>query len=392
MTVYFSERCCMGFKFSSLNKRADENLLQFDNRISQMFPVVAGTVYFAMENYNPYTGEFGIYIEWDSEINERLNDRLPSGGYFVKATNGQALSFARLSDGIPVYMKLICNKGRIYPYRTFILWEGRPYSVEFNGNILIPFEDKIKMLTDEKSGSQGRDLQGGSQRKILLGGSQRKLRLGSQRYLLSGSQGRMLLGGSQRFLFGSQRYWSHEWEWEYRTGSQRHLFGSYQGLYGYNFGSGWRYLYGGSQSFSFGSNRGIYSFGLGGSQRIFLFGGSQRNWTHEWEWKYETGSQRSLFGSNRGLYALSGSQRSLIAGSNRGLYTFGGSQRYLFGSNRGLYNFGSNRAWTGDVTPDITDIPYWRYVPKEWQLINKSRRPKTKKGGNGKLGYGLDLI
>ena len=30
--------------------------------------------------------------------------------------------------------------------------------------------------------------------------------------------------------------------------------------------------------------------------------------------------------------------------------------------------------------------------PQEWQLINRSRRPASRIGGNAKFGYGLDLI
>jgi hypothetical protein len=30
--------------------------------------------------------------------------------------------------------------------------------------------------------------------------------------------------------------------------------------------------------------------------------------------------------------------------------------------------------------------------PTDWQLINKKQRPEPDKGGNARLGYGLDLI
>ena len=39
-------------------------------------------------------------------------------------------------------MKLIAHEGRLYPYRTYVMWNGRPFSVEFNGNILIPVDYK----------------------------------------------------------------------------------------------------------------------------------------------------------------------------------------------------------------------------------------------------------
>ena len=120
-----------------------------------------------------------------------------------------------------------------------------------------------------------------------------------------------------------------------------------------------------------------------------------------YEWEYENGSQRSLFG---------GSQRSLFSTSQRGNFfgsqsrLFGTSQQsFLFGSQRGSLT-GSNRGYlTGSrYTPtfyqatdggaDDYDIPHWYYMPPEWQLINRSKRPCSRKGGNSTFGYGLDLI
>ncbi len=348
----------MGFGFSLLDKRADENLLQFDNRISHMLPFVSGTAYFAAENYVPYAGEFGLYIKWNSEINYRLNDRLPSEGFIVKATSGQAAQMCDMTDGVPVYIKLISREGRLYPYRTYITVNGRPFSVEYTGNQLVRAE-----ASDANEISPCDNING-SRRGFMPGGSQRGLRLGSQRFLLSGSQGRL-------------------------------LFGSNRGLYSFG-GSQRRFLLSGRQQ----------RFFLGGSQRRFLLGGSQRIWSHEWEWEYRTGSQRAR-------YSLGGSQRSLFTGSNRGLYSLGGSQRWILtgsqrslltGSNRGLYGmtgsqrkFLSDSKWShintsNDGISYLADIPYWHYMPKEWQMINESRRPGDKKGGNGKFGYGLDLI
>ena len=56
--------------------------------------------------------------EWNEELNSILNDRLPSGGYFIKATGKQARQLEEKTGGIPVYMKLIAHEGRLYPYRT----------------------------------------------------------------------------------------------------------------------------------------------------------------------------------------------------------------------------------------------------------------------------------
>ena len=388
----------MSFVYSLFLKRAGEELSQFDNRISNMLPVAAGLVFFDMRNYRNDNGEFNVYIEWNEELNSILNDRLPSGGYFIKATGKQARQLEEKTGGIPVYMKLIAHEGRLYPYRTYVMWNGRPFSVEFNGNILIPVDYKKKAENVRIQGSQN----GGKGNRTDVSGSQ----MSSQRGVF---------GTSQRgIFFGSQR--------GFLTDSNRGFFFESQ------------------NGFSFGSNRGY----LTGSNREF-WTSSNRPWMYEWE--YENGSQRSLFGgSQRSLFSTSqrgnffgsqgrfwgtsqqgflfGSQREFLTGSNRG-FLFGRRNGFFYGSNRG-YLTGSNREfWTSSNRPwmyeweyengsqrgflagsrytptfyqatdggaDDYDIPHWYYMPPEWQLINRSKRPCSRKGGNSTFGYGLDLI
>ncbi len=268
----------MSFVYSLFLQRAGEELSQFDNRISNMLPVAAGLVFFDMRNYRNDNGEFNVYIEWNEELNSILNDRLPSGGYFIKATGKQARQLEEKTGGIPVYMKLIAHEGRLYPYRTYVMWNGRPFSVEFNGNILIPVDYKKKAETVKIRGSQ------------------------------NGSKGnRADVSGSQQGTFvGSER--------EFLTGSNRGFF--------------------------FGSQNGFF------------------------------------FGSNRGY--LTSSNRSFLTGSNR---------NYLAGS-----QYTPTFYQTTDGGADDYDIPHWYYMPPEWQLINRSKRPCSRKGGNSTFGYGLDLI
>lgn len=366
----------MSFVYSLFLKRAGEELSQFDNRISNMLPVAAGLVFFDMRNYRNDNGEFNVYIEWNEELNSILNDRLPSGGYFIKATGKQARQLEEKTGGIPVYMKLIAHEGRLYPYRTYVMWNGRPFSVEFNGNILIPVDYKKKAENVRIQGSQN----GGKGKRTDVSGSQ----MSSQRGVFGTSQRGFLTGSNRGFFFESQN------------------------------------------GFSFGSNRGY----LTGSNREF-WTSSNRPWMYEWE--YENGSQRSLFGgSQRSLFSTSqrgnffgsqsrlfgtsqqsflfGSQRGFLTGSNRGFF-FGSRNSFSYGSNRG-YLTGSNRSFlTGSnrnylagsrYTPtfyqatdggaDDYDIPHWYYMPPEWQLINRSKRPCSRKGGNSTFGYGLDLI
>lgn len=225
----------MGYIYSSLDRGADEDQFTYDNRIIKMLPMTVGRAYFDLRNYNAQTGEFYVYIEWDEDINRRLAYPLPSGGYFVKTTISQAYIFHRLECGLPVYMKFVSRGSGLYPYRTFTMLDGRPYSVEFGGGELRPFEDRYEELgckqhpdgRDETAGSRtgssvsstgsGRFVWSGSRMRELFGsqggfrmlfGSQRGLRLlsGSQRYM-SGGSGMRMLSGSQRglrLLSGSQ--------------------------------------------------------------------------------------------------------------------------------------------------------------------------------------------
>lgn len=314
----------MGFIYSSLNRGAGESVALFDNRIARMLPFVTGKAYFDLRNYDAQTGEFGVYIEWDGELEAVLGYSLPAGGYFVKATTPQAYRFHRLDSGLPVYMKLIAQNGRLYPYRIYVMMDGRPFSVEFGGGVLIPFEDRYEELGCEAA------------KQTVDTGSQK---------LLMGSQSGMT--GSQRFQWNGSR--------------MRQLFGS-QG--------GFRYL-AGSQYRMIGSQR----FQWNGSQMRLLFG-SQGGF------RYLAGSQYRVFGSQR---MLLGSQRILS-----------GSQYRIFGSQR-IKNMPmvleSDTQQPQDSMDSIrTSQELMVEFPQEWQLINRSRRPTSRIGGNAKFGYGLDLI
>ena len=230
----------MGFIYSSLNKCDSESWSQFDNRITRMLPFVTGMAYFDLRTYDVRTGEFGAYAEWDRELESLLGYELPDGGYFVKATIAQAYRLHGLGCGLPVYMKLISLNGKLYPYRTYVMMEGRPYSLEFGGGELMPIDDRyVELGCAAAKETQLEAVSAGT-------GSKRFMRNGSQRLTLGGSQ-RFALGSSQRFaLGGSQRF-----AW---NGSQmRRLFGS-QGGFRYLMGSQYRTV-GGSQRFVLGSSR-----------------------------------------------------------------------------------------------------------------------------------------
>lgn len=293
----------MGFIYSSLNRGAGESVALFDNRIARMLPFVTGKAYFDLRNYDAQTGEFGVYIEWDGELEAVLGYSLPAGGYFVKATTPQAYRFHRLDSGLPVYMKLIAQNGRLYPYRTYVMMDGRPFSVEFGGGVLIPFEDRYEELGCEAA------------KQTVDTGSQK---------LLMGSQSGMT--GSQRFQWNGSR--------------MRQLFGS-QGCFRYLAGSQYRMI---------------------GSQR-FRWNGSQ---------------MRLLFGSQGGFRYLAGSQ-----------YRVFGSQRI---KNMPMVLESDTQQPQDSMDSIRTSQELMVEFPQEWQLINRSRRPTSRIGGNAKFGYGLDLI
>lgn len=328
----------MGFIYSSLNRGAGESVALFDNRIARMFPFVTGKAYFDLRNYDAQTGEFGVYIEWDGELEAVLGYSLPAGGYFVKATTPQAYRFHRLDSGLPVYMKLIAQNGRLYPYRTYVMMDGRPFSVEFGGGVLIPFEDRYGELGCEAA---KQTVDTGSQK--LLMGSQSGM-TGSQRFQWNGSRMRQLFGSQVGF--------------RYLTGSQYRMIGSQ------------RFRWNGSQMRLLFGSQGGFRYLAGSQYRVF---GSQ---------------MRQLFGSQAGFRYLTGSQ-----------YKAFGSQRILSGSqreNRFMIAENTIHADTQQPQDSMDSIRTSQELmvefPQEWQLINRGRRPVSRIGGNAKFGYGLDLI
>ena len=325
----------MGFIYSSLNKCDSESWSQFDNRITRMLPFVTGMAYFDLRNYDVRTGEFGAYAEWDRELESLLGYELPDGGYFVKATIAQAYRLHGLGCGLPVYMKLISLNGKLYPYRTYVMMEGRPYSLEFGGGELMPIDDRyVELGCAAAKETQLEAVSAGT-------GSQRFMRSGSQRFVRNGSQ-RLTLGGSQRFtLGGSQRF-----AW---NGSQmRRLFGS-QGGFRYLTGSQYRTV---------------------GSSQRFAWNGSQ---------------MRRLFGSQGGFRYLTGSQYRTVGSSQR--FVLGSSRRFSMAARDNAPCQVQNSIDSTRVSQELL-----MEFPQEWQLINKCRRPEKRIGGNAKFGYGLDLI
>ena len=120
----------MGFIYSSLNRGAGESVALFDNRIARMLPFVTGKAYFDLRNYDAQTGEFGVYIEWDGELEAVLGYSLPAGGYFVKATTPQWIAGIYEVDSAEwqtVSLQDICHDGRQTFQCGIRRWSSDPF-------------------------------------------------------------------------------------------------------------------------------------------------------------------------------------------------------------------------------------------------------------------------
>ena len=319
----------MGFIYSSLNKSDSESWSQFDNRIARMLPFVTGEVYFDLRNYNACTGEFGVYTRWDDELKDVLGYELPCGGYFVKATITQAYKFHNLGCSLPVYMKLISHSGRLYPYRTYIMLDGRPYSLEFGGEELLPMDDRFEELAFD--GDVNHQEAGVTS---SASGSQMRRLFGSQRFRWNSSQMRQLFGsqGGFRYLQGSQYGYFR------MTGSQRFRWNSSQMRRIFGSQSGFRYLQGSQYGY----------FRMTGSQRF----------------RWNSSQMRQLFGSQRS-------------------YALGDIEQMAWPVEEQTIESRDRQDRMKELLMEY---------PQEWQLINRNRRPVKNIGGNARFGYGLDLI
>ena len=307
----------MGFIYSSLNKSDGESWSHFDNRIARMLPFATGEVYFDLRNYNACTGEFGVYTRWDEELKAVLGYELPCGGYFVKATIAQAYKFHDIGCSLPVYMKLISHSGRLYPYRTYIMLDGRPYSLEFGGGELLPMDDRFEELAFDGDVDH--------QEAVVTSSAS-----GSQRFRWNGSQMRRMFGsqGGFRYLQGSQYGYfrmtgSQRFRW---NGSQmRRMFGS-QG--------GFRYLQG--SQYGFAGRAGSQRFRWNGSQMRQMFG-SQRSYAlgnieqMAWPVEEQTIESRDRQDRMKELLMEYPQEWQLINRNRRPVKNIGGNARFGYG-------------------------------------------------------------
>ena len=307
----------MGFIYSSLNKSDGESWSHFDNRIARMLPFATGEVYFDLRNYNACTGEFGVYTRWDEELKAVLGYELPCGGYFVKATIAQAYKFHDLGCSLPVYMKLISHSGRLYPYRTYIMLDGRPYSLEFGGGELLPMDDRFEELAFDGDVDH--------QETVVTSSAS-----GSQRFRWNGSQMRQMFGsqGGFRYLQGSQYGYFR------MTGSQRFRWNGSQMRWMFGSQGGFRYLQG--SQYGFAGRAGSQRFRWNGSQMRQMFG-SQRSYAlgnieqMAWPVEEQTIESRDRQDRMKELLMEYPQEWQLINRNRRPVKNIGGNARFGYG-------------------------------------------------------------
>ncbi len=414
----------MGKLFGWLNRGYAETIEAYNTRMNRLPVLHAGYVFFDWVNYDAATHSFSVYIEWNGELNRKLQDAMPQGGYAFRCSEEQAVCYTKEHNGSPVYIKLHAKCGRLYIKHMYFNSADKRYELFYNGCEVIPPEmvcfwgrgpvekmDYSSFLPQEPDQDTVRgqgETQRGSYRRLRSSfhGSYRGLRgsyrVGSYRSLLGSYRG---IGGSYRNLLGSYRgiggsYRSLSGSYRGIGSSYRSLLGSYRGIGGsYRSLSGSYRGIGGSYRSLFGSYYGIGGSyrslsgsyrGIGGSYRglfgsYYGIGGSYRNLLGSY--RSIGGSYRSLSGSYRGI---GGSYRGL-SGSYRGI---GGSYRSLSGSYRG--QGGSYRGLSGsrwDLADGYGRLPeddgeFGYYAVNEMDIYFTEEDNMV----DGTLGYGLDLI
>ena len=119
--------------FGWLDRRKDESLQSFDNRINHLAAFHSGYAFFMYENYSSDLSAFSVYVVWNGEFNRKLSQRLPDGGFMLHCDRDTAVSFLNKGEGLPVYVKLQASKGRLRAILFAVENDGALYDMYYNG-------------------------------------------------------------------------------------------------------------------------------------------------------------------------------------------------------------------------------------------------------------------
>ena len=335
----------MGRLFGWLDRGYVETIKEYDNRMNQLPELHAGYVFFDWINYRSHAQSFSVFIEWNGELNHKLQDSMPQGGYCFHCTTEEAASLINDHNGIPVYIKLYAKCGRLYVRKLYFNGKNKQYEIHFNGCEVIP-PDMVCFVGLQNYSSQQGILS-------LLESREENIKEEKPKRWWTGS-GRAARG-SYRNYRGSYRNFRGSF-----SGSYRGLFGSYRG-------------YGGSYSNLMGSYRGFGGsyYGVYGSYRSLL--GSYRNLGVGYGSYWSHGGYQGSFYRN----SLGGSYRNSLGSSYR---SFLGSYRYLGGSYHGSFRGFNGSYFEGFYQNMINGSESFADDTVEENQID------------GALGYGLELI
>lgn len=376
----------MGRLFGWLDRGYVETIEEYDNRMNRLPEIHAGFVFFDWMNYRSYARSFSVFIEWNGELNHKLQDAMPQGGYCFWCTPEEAASLINDHNGIPVYIKLYAKCGRLYVKHLYFKRGDKRCEIHFNGCEVSP-PDMVCFVGLQNYSSQQGILPLLDYKEPDKNEEPAKKWWTGSGHAIRGSYPKKR--GSYRSLFGS--YKGFGGSYKISRGSYRGLGGSYRKLQGSFYGNllgSYRGMSSSYLSYS-GSYRNLWSSYLsyGGSYRNLLgsyrsYGGSYYNFLGSYYGV--SGSYRSMFGSYRNLGIGYGSYWGSQGSSYRNvLGSYRGSYRNLSGSYRNL-----NGHYTRLDGNDNENI--YQNMNYEPELHTDDILEEIQV--DGALGYGLELI
>ena len=347
--------------FGWLDRRKDESLQTFDNRINHLAAFHSGYAFFMYENYSQDLSAFSVYVVWNGEFNKKLSQRLPDGGFMLHCDRERAVSFLNKGEGLPVYVKLQASRGRLRAILFAVEKDGALYDMYYNGcpirkpeNICFVSRKNVVVDASEYDEYNGRGVSFSTSYNPAL------FKFGKYS-LLDNSNGSYTTGSYAAGLFNTGSYsLSAFQQGSYSSGSYTagsysfktfmlgsYISGSYSfGSYAVSQGFEWKYAFGSYSTYKWSAGSYFTGSFMGGQYRLEQFlqgsyrlvGGSYNFWGfgNFFAGSFNIGSYSWLFGSfgmSAGL-ALTG---NYVGGSYRlQMYRLLGS--YSGGSyNSGMY-------------------------------------------------------
>ncbi|MCR5012902.1 MAG: hypothetical protein K6A72_11190 [Lachnospiraceae bacterium] len=318
--------------FGWLDRRKDESIQTFDNRINHLAAFHSGYAFFMYENYSSDLSAFSVYVVWNGEFNKKLSQRLPDGGFMLHCDQERAVSFLNKGEGMPVYVKLQASKGRLRAILFAVENDGALFDMYYNG-CPVRRPENICFVSHKNVVVDASDYDEYNGRGVSFNASYSPALYKFGKYSpVSTADGSYMAGSYNTGFFGMGSYISGS----FSSGSYN-ISSFMQGSYSYGSYTAGSYSF---AAFMIGSyTTGSYSFGS------YVF-------SHNWEWEYALGSY-STYKWTAGSYFtgsfLGGQYRleQFLQGSYRlvgGSYNFWGFGNFFAGSfNIGSYSwlFGS---------------------------------------------------